>query len=250
MGVSYTYKGEDTSDSSLSLLAFGAHPDDVEIGAGGIVAKHAKLGYAVGICDLTESEMSSNGTVETRRQEASESARILGVKMRLQLKLPDRGLRLEKEMIDQIVDCIRLTRPAIIFAPHPKDRHPDHGWCAQIVREAWFSAGLRQYQTARNDLLPYRPKHLYYYFINDTHDAPLAVDVTDVYEQKRFALMAYKSQFVRLPEQVETPLNNGMFLAAVEGRDAMFGQQTNCRYAEGLVPAQVMKMDDLTSLLG
>jgi bacillithiol biosynthesis deacetylase BshB1 len=246
----YSLEPADGFADALSILAFGAHPDDVEIGAGGILALHAQAGEKVGICDLTEAEMSSNGTVATRTREASEAARILGVAVRLQLCLPDRGLRFEKEMIDAVVDCIRLTRPRILLAPHPDDRHPDHGWCARIVREAWFSAGLRHYQSRRNDLRAYRPQHLYYYFINDTHPAPVAVDVTSVYERKRSALTAYQSQFERREEHVKTPLNNGSFLAAVEGRDALFGQQAGCRYAEGLVPAQILKLGDLMRLLG
>ncbi|UOF89696.1 bacillithiol biosynthesis deacetylase BshB1 [Fodinisporobacter ferrooxydans] len=231
----------------FTVLAFGAHPDDVEIGAGGILALHAELGYKVGICDLTEAEMSSNGTVETRRQEAQRAADILGVQARFQLHLQDRGLRLERFMIDRVVGILRETRPRIILAPHPSDRHPDHGWCAQIVREAWFSAGLRKYQPADSHAEPYRPQQLYYYFINDTHSVPLAVDVSSVYGRKREALLAYATQFQRQSGKAETPLNNGIFLNAVEGRDAMFGQQINARFAEGLLPAQLLAIQDLTT---
>jgi len=231
---------------NIDLLAFGAHPDDVEIGAGGVMALHRGLGFAVGICDLTEGEMSSNGTVLTRRQESRAAAEQLGVAVRTNLQLQDRNLRLTQEAIEKVVVSIRTYRPRIVLAPYPDDRHPDHGWCARIVREAIFSSGLKHYLA--KDLVPYRPHSFYYYFINDTHPISLCVDVSSVYEQKRKALRCYETQFYGTNGNATTPLNTGSFLTAIEGRDAMFGAQIGVPYAEGLVAAQTIGVSSLFAL--
>jgi bacillithiol biosynthesis deacetylase BshB1 len=131
------------SDKPLHILAFGAHADDVEIGMGGSIAKLAAHGKRIGICDLTDADLSSNGTIELRKQEAKKAAEILGVTERLSLGLPDRGLLLREEFIREIASVIRRFRPQIVFAPYFEDRHPDHGNCARLVEEAVFSAGIR-----------------------------------------------------------------------------------------------------------
>ncbi|MEH7899796.1 bacillithiol biosynthesis deacetylase BshB1, partial [Bacillus pumilus] len=111
----------------LDILAFGAHSDDVEIGMGGTIAKYVKKGSRVGICDLTQAELSSNGTVESRQEEAKAAAAILGVSTRIQLTLPDRGLYVNDEAMKDIAGVIRTYKPKLIFAPYHQDRHPDHG---------------------------------------------------------------------------------------------------------------------------
>lgn len=123
---------------SIDVLAFGAHSDDVEIGMAGSIYKWTASGRNVVICDLTRAELSSNGTVETRQREAAEAAGKLGVLERVNLKLPDRGLFFKDEYIRQIADLIRKYTPTLIFAPFSEDRHPDHGRCAELVKEAFF----------------------------------------------------------------------------------------------------------------
>lgn len=125
-----------------SWLAFGAHSDDVEIGMSGSIATHTANGGRVTICDLTQAELSSNGTVERRKEEAKNVTAVLGVTERLNLGLPDRGLFLKEEYIASIVSVIRNVKPDSIFVPYPKDRHPDHGNCSKLVEEAAFSAGV------------------------------------------------------------------------------------------------------------
>lgn len=222
-------------ESGLDILIFGAHPDDAEIGMGATIAKHTRAGLKVGICDLTRAEMSSNGTVETRRQEAAEAARILGIAERTNLGLPDRGLGLVKEQLDPITQEIRRWQPRIVFAPYWEDRHPDHVMCSRMVQEAAFNAKLRNYLpssgAARIDPL------LYFYYINDVGKPDLLVDVTEDYEVKRNALAAYRSQFAAPHtgnEYVSTPLNND-YINVLEMRDRMAGQRNAVRYAEGFV---------------
>jgi bacillithiol biosynthesis deacetylase BshB1 len=215
----------------LDILAFGAHADDVEIGMGGTIAKYAGEGKLVGICDLTKAEMSSNGTVETRIEEAAKAADILGVKVRKVLDLPDRGLFLKDEYINKIVEVIRLYRPALVFAPYFDDRHPDHGSCARLVEEAVFSAAVRKYGSGTG-LKPHRPTALYYYMINGFHKPDFAIDISCHMQKKVDALNAYESQFVKGASTFDTPLVNG-YIESVEARERLFGKEVGVEYAEG-----------------
>lgn len=225
----------------LDILVFGAHPDDAEIGMGGTIAKHAAAGYRVGICDLTHAEMSSNGTVETRRLEALEAGRILGLAERSCLGLPDRGLYVCPEQIAAITREIRRLKPRIVFAPYWRDRHPDHEMCSVLAKEAVFNAKLRHYLPG---IEPVTVEKLIFYYINDVYDPSLLVDVSDVYERKRESLRAYRTQFHPADaggDYVQTPLTQG-FLEKVEARDRVLGQQQMSLYTEGFtskVPYQI-----------
>jgi N-acetylglucosamine malate deacetylase 1 len=217
----------------LDILAFGAHADDVEIGMGGTIAKFANEGKNIGICDLTKAEMSSNGTVETRKQEAIKAAAILGVSGRETLALPDRGLFLKDEYIRDIVRVIRRNRPELVFAPYFDDRHPDHGSCARLVEEAFFSAAVRKYDE-ESGLDAHRPKALYFYMINGFHKPDFIVDISDFMDSKIKALNAYESQFKKSDATFETPLVNG-YIETVESREKLFGKEAGVNFAEGFM---------------
>jgi bacillithiol biosynthesis deacetylase BshB1 len=219
------------SDKPLHILAFGAHADDVEIGMGGSITKLAANGKRIGICDLTDADLSSNGTIELRKQEAKKAAEILGVTERLSLGLPDRGLLFKEEFIKEIASVIRRFQPQIVFAPYFEDRHPDHGNCARLVEEAVFSAGIRKYVT-KNDEAPYKVSRVYFYMINGFHKPDFTIDISDTMENKIAALRAYKSQFEQTENNVETPLING-YIESVEARERLFGQQVGVEFAEG-----------------
>ncbi|CAM2797431.1 bacillithiol biosynthesis deacetylase BshB1 [Paenibacillus sediminis] len=213
----------------LDILIFGAHADDAEIGMAGTIAKHVAAGYKVGICDLTEAEMSSNGTVELRKQEAQAAADVLGLTIRTNLGLPDRGLFVTPEIIAAVTSEIRRHKPKIIFAPYWEDRHPDHVMCSKIVEEAVFNAKLRRYMP---ELPPVNVQQLYFYFINDLGQTDLIVDVTEQYEVKERALSCYESQFSSASSAVVTPLNQG-YVERVKARDSLVGQRQLIPYAEG-----------------
>ena len=217
----------------MHMLAFGAHPDDVEIGMGGTIAKYAQQGYDIGICDLTLAELSSNGTVHIRQQEAKRAAAILGVNTRIQLQLPDRGLTVQKEYIDQIVTVIRTYRPKVVFAPYWEDRHPDHGQCAKLVEEAVFSAAICRYED-RRQLPPHRVHAVYFYMINGFHRPHFVVDISDTIDKKLASLRAYESQFERKIDSVDTPLTNG-YIETVESRERLFGKEVGVSFAEGFM---------------
>ncbi|MFF3022645.1 bacillithiol biosynthesis deacetylase BshB1 [Gottfriedia sp. NPDC057948] len=217
----------------FDVLAFGAHPDDVEIGMAGTIAKFTKLGYKVAICDLTEAELSSNGDTFIRRKEAEEADKILGVSKRFNLSLPDRGLYLSEEAIKQVAALIRMTKPSIIFSPYEVDRHPDHGNCTKIVEEAVFSSGIRKFNANTNHEA-HKVKHVFQYMINGFHRPNFIVDVSETIEVKRAALEAYESQFTPGPDGVVTPLTND-YVNSVIAREKIFGKEAGVPYGEGFM---------------
>ncbi|MGZ4159867.1 MAG: bacillithiol biosynthesis deacetylase BshB1 [Neobacillus sp.] len=218
-------------NKNVHILAFGAHADDVEIGMAGTIAKLTSLGKRIGICDLTAAELSSNGTVELRKAEASFAAEIMGVAYRTSLAFPDRGLFLKEEYIRRIAAVIRKCKPQIVFAPYFEDRHPDHGNCARLVEEAVFSAGIRNYRAEKNEPA-HRVAKVYFYMINGFHYPDFTIDVSRYMDKKIGALSAYKSQFEKTEESFDTPLVNG-YIETVEAREKMFGKLVGVAFAEG-----------------
>ncbi len=219
-----------------SWLAFGAHADDVEIGMGATIKAETERGRDVIICDLTEAELSSNGTVDIRKKEAERAAELLGVSKRNNLQLPDRGLYMKEDYILQLVSVIREHKPEYVFAPYWVDRHPDHGNCARLVKEAVFSAGIKNIKD-KNQQPAHKVKNIFYYLINSAERPQLFVDVTRSYRTKIEALKAYPSQFVKTPESIDTPLTNG-YIERVESRDKLFGLEAGVSYAEGFISEQ------------
>ncbi|ASR47112.1 bacillithiol biosynthesis deacetylase BshB1 [Paenibacillus kribbensis] len=216
---------------TLDILIFGAHADDAEIGMGGTIAKHTAAGFKVGVCDLTRAEMSSNGDVDTRMAEAEQASKALGLAVRTNLGLPDRGLYVTPEHVAAVTAEIRRHAPKVVFAPYWEDRHPDHVMCSKLVEEAVFNAKLRRF-------MPEKPavqvEQLYFYFINDIGRTDLVVDITEHYEAKEQSLLSYASQFQAAPgkDTVATPLNQG-YVERVKARDSLLGQRKLIPYAEG-----------------
>jgi N-acetylglucosamine malate deacetylase 1 len=227
----------------LDMLAFGAHADDVEIGMAGTISKYTQQGYKVGICDLTEAELSSNGTVERRKQEATNAGNLLRLSTRRNLALPDRGLMVCPEQIQKVVSIIRETKPQVIFSPYYKDRHPDHGMCSQIVREAVFNAGILKYKDEKG-LPAHKVKDHYFYFINGFHPATFVVDISSFIEQKKQVLSAYESQFIKESTSVTTPLTEG-YVQRVISRESVYGQQVGVSFAEGFIAEKPLRMSNL-----
>ena len=219
--------------SGLDLLAFGPHPDDLEIGLGGTIAKHVALGHAVGLCDLTRGEMSSNGTPDERMKEAEAARTILGAAWRENLALPDRAIGSSPDHTGRVVELIRRVRPRAIAIPYWQDRHPDHAGAATALEQAVFKSGLRRYVTNE---APWRPDWSCYYFINTSATPSFVIDVSAHYETKRAALACYRSQFAPSgPDAVATRLTVDSFRQLIESRDAQFGAQIGVAFAEGFV---------------
>jgi N-acetylglucosamine malate deacetylase 1 len=217
----------------IDLLVIGPHPDDIEIGLGGTIARHTAAGHSVVLCDLTEGELSSNGTIEIRRTEAAAAARVLGVAARENLGWPDGGIATTPELVRSAVGAIRRHQPRAIAIPYWEDRHPDHVAASHVLRVAAFTSGLRRYVT---DIDSWRADWVCYYFINDSAPASFVVDVSDHYQRKRDALDCYRSQFAPKDDAaVATRLTASTFRQLIESRDAHFGALAGVAFAEGIV---------------
>jgi len=218
---------------AVDILAFGAHPDDIEIGLGGSLARHAAEGQRVALCDLTAGELGSNGTPDERRAEAAAAAVVLGAVTRENLGWPDGGITGAPDQLRSAVDCIRRLRPRTVAIPYWQDRHPDHGAASQVLATACHRSGLRRFET---DHEAWRPDWVCYYFINDAAAPSFVVDVTSWYEIKRAALDCHVSQFAPAAAgAVTTRLVGASFRQLVESRDAQFGALAGVGFAEGLV---------------
>jgi bacillithiol biosynthesis deacetylase BshB1 len=226
----------------VDLLVFGPHPDDIEIGVGGSIARHVDLGFRVGLCDLTAGEMGSNGTVEERLAEAEAARQVLGAAWRVNLRWPDRGIGVIDHVRNAVV-LIRRTRPRTIAIPYASDRHPDHVAASHVLTEAAFSSALRRFEPS---IEPWKPSRVCYYFINDSAPPSFVVDVSAAYDRKRRALACYVSQFrPAAHDAVGTRLTSPRFQQLIESRDAQFGAIVGVEFAEGFVVRDPIVLPDL-----
>ena len=225
---------------AVDLLIFGPHPDDLEIGLGGTIAKHVSQGRRVGLCDLTAGEMGSNGTIDERLAEAEAARQVLGAAWRINLRWPDRAIGGNAEHVRAAAALVRRARPRAVAIPYGTDRHPDHVAASQVLTEAVFNSGLRRYDAGTPDEA-WRPEWACYYFINDAAPPSFVVDVSAHYEQKRRALRCHVSQFkVPVDDGVETRLTSPLFEQLVESRDQQFGALAGVAFAEGVVVRELM----------
>lgn len=217
----------------VDVLVFGPHPDDLEIGAGGTVAKHTAMGLRVGLCDLTAGEMGSNGTIEERLAEAEDARKVLGAAWRTNLRWPDRAIGSASAHGLAATELIRRVRPKAIALPYWSDRHPDHIAASNVLTDAIFNAGLRRFRAEGE---PWTPELTSYYFINESTQPSFVVDVTQHYETKRRALACHVSQFrPSTGGGVQTRLTSPRFMTLIESRDAQFGVLAGVDFAEGFV---------------
>ena len=224
------------SAAPIDLLAIGPHPDDIEIGIGGTIAKHVALGHRVALCDLTAGEMGSNGTVDERLAEAEAARQTLGAEWRVNLRLPDRALGRDPDHVRAVAALVRRARPRVVALPYWSDRHPDHVAASQLVTEGVFSAGLRRYP-AEGDA--WKPEWVCYYFINDSASPSFVIDVSDHYDAKRRALACHATQFAPAgSDAVATRLTSSRFQQLIESRDAQFGALAGVAFAEGFIVKQ------------
>ena len=233
---------------TFDIAGICAHPDDAELVMGGTLAREAARGRRIALVDLTRGESGSRGTPEIRAAEAAEAARILGAAFREALRLPDGGLTNIPEQKDPIVEVIRRLRPQVVILPHPEQRHPDHRTASQLVYDACFLAGLRNYQPSLGPA--FRPNKLVYALpVTDKTDIPpsFVVDVTAVWQTKLYAMAAFRSQFE--PGSGETsPLPLDKFREAVELHARRQGQRIGVTFGEGFVVREPFAVDDLLSL--
>ncbi len=235
------------SDQKVDILAFGAHPDDVELSCAGTILKHIETGHKVGIVDLTQGELGSRGNAEIRTEEANVAAEILGVAFRSNLEMRDVFFQIDEENIRKVAGVIRSYKPKIIFANALEDRHPDHGRAAQLIREASYYSGLVKIEI--EDLEPWRPKAVYHYIQDHNLTPDILVDVSDHVDKKFEAIMAFSSQFYSGNEQsTQTPISTEDFQFFLKSKMATYGRAINSKYAEAFNVTRAIGVEDLTVL--
>ena len=235
----------------LDILAFGAHPDDVEISCGATLLKYAKEGKSIGIIDLTEGELGTRGSSEKRYEEANKAAEILGLKIRQNLNMGDGFITQSEENKLKIIECIRKYQPELILANSVHDRHPDHAKGAKLVAEASFLSGLRKIET-KSDGLPqqaYRPKMLLHY-VQDYYLTPdVILDVSETGKEKIELIKCYDSQFYNpSSKEPKTPISGEEFFDYLEGRMLSLGRELGVKYGEAYTIDRTLGVKDLFSL--
>lgn len=230
----------------LDILAFGAHPDDVEISCSGTILKQIDLGYSCGIIDLTQGELGTRGNAELRLQEAERAKEILGIKARENLGFADGFFLNDKAHQLPIVEMIRKHRPEIVLANSVHDRHPDHGKAAKLVADACFLSGLIKIDTGQE---AWRPKAVYHYIQDEYIHPDISVDITPYFDKKVESIRAYISQFYDPDsEEPETPISGKDFLEFLKGRAMVVGRPIGAKYAEGFTAARNVGVNNLFDL--
>ncbi len=223
----------------LDILAFGVHPDDVELGCSGSLLSAQKEGKKTGIIDLTQGELGTRGTAATRLEEAAKAAIILGVHHRENLKMADGFFLNDETNQRKIIEVIRRFRPTIIFANAAEDRHPDHGRSSKLVADAAFLAGLRKIETVGADGKPqeaFRPTYVFHYIQDRFLEPSFVIDVTPFMDQKMESILAYSTQFHNPNlNEPQTYISSPQFLDTVKSRDAMLGKRIGVEFAEGFI---------------
>jgi N-acetylglucosamine malate deacetylase 1 len=238
----------------IDLLAIGVHPDDVELSCAGTLAVEKKNGKTTGIIDLTQGELGTRGTIETRYEEAAAAAKVLKVDVRENLKMADGFFENNEANQKKIINVLRKYQPEIILCNAPEDRHPDHGRSAAMVNDAAFLSGLMRIETFdENGILqkPWRPKYVLHY-IQDRYLKPdFVVDITDGMEEKMASIKAYKTQFYdpTSNNQNQTYISTPQFLDSVIARAAMFGKMIGVKFGEGFISKKTIGIKSFDALI-
>lgn len=233
------------------ILAFGAHPDDIELSAAGTIMHQIALGNSVAIVDLTEGELGSRGTIETRYAEAAEASKIMGVEHRVNLNLGDGFFDLSKENKLKLIEQIRYFRPEVVLVNAYSDRHPDHGRGAQLAKEACYLSGLLKIETKFNGVNQehWRPKAVYGYIQDHYLKPDFVVDITPFLDRKLDAIMAYKTQFYNPnSEEPTTPISTKDFIDFLKGRWVQQGRSIGVSYAEGFTVDRTIGVKNIMDL--
>lgn len=237
----------------LDLLAIGAHPDDVELGCSGTLIKEIRRGKKVGIVDLTQGELGTRGTIETRYAEAADAAEIMGLAVRENLKMRDGFFKNDESHQLQLIAAIRKYRPEVVIGNIMEDRHPDHGRAGSLIYDACFLSGLRQVKTideGGKEQEHWRPKILLQYIQDRFFEPDFIIDVSEVWEQRMQAVLAYKTQF-HDPNSTEpnTYLSNPAFIEAVIARARLLGKRIGVAYGEGFLSKKSIGLHHLDALV-
>ena len=237
------------------ILAIGVHPDDVELGCSGTLINEVKNGKKVAILDLTQGELGTRGTIETRYAEAANAAMIMGVQARENLKMRDGFFRNDEAHQLQLISAIRKYQPNVVIGNILRDRHPDHGRAGNLIRESCFLAGLAKIETfdeQGNSQARWRPSYVLQYMQDWYHEPDFMVDISDVFEQRMQAILAYTTQFHTNEQSLEGPqtyISKPGFLDSVIARARLFGKRIGVEYAEGFLSEKKLGIRNLDALI-
>lgn len=237
----------------LDTLAIGAHPDDVELGCAGTLLNEVQRGKKVGIVDLTQGELGTRGTIETRYQEAADAAAIMGIQVRENLKLRDGFFQNNEETQRLLIKILRKYRPEIVIGNILEDRHPDHGRSGHLIYDACFFSGLKQIQTVDddgNEQEKWRPKYLLHYIQDRFYEPDIIIDISEVWEQKLKAVKAYTTQFhSNESSEPQTYISSPAFLEAIKARARLLGKRIGVQFAEGFISKKNIGIKNLDALV-
>lgn len=236
----------------VDILAIGAHPDDVELGCGGTIAKMISEGKTVAIIDLTKGELGTRGTDETRKEEAANAAKILGISARENLEMKDGFLQNTEEYQMRIVKMIRKYKPEMVFANAMDDRHPDHAKGAKLVSDACFLSGLVKIETELHGEQQevWRPKHVFHFIQWKEIEPDFVIDISEFMDKKIESCMAYKTQFYDPnSEEPVTPIATKDFLESLTYRAQNLGRLSGCNYAEGFTSEKMLALKNFEGIV-
>ena len=230
----------------LDILAFGAHPDDVELSCGGTLIKQINEGFNVGIIDFTTGDLGTRGTSEIRLEEARLAGDYMGLSVRENLGFKDGFFKNDDAHKLELIKKIRKYQPDIVLTNAPSDRHPDHGRASQLTIDACFLSGLEKIQTSQK---VWRPKNIYHYIQFNNLAPDFVVDISDVIDKKIEVIKKYKSQFYDPnSKETETVISSKDFLDSIKYRAKDLGRQTFCDYAEGFISHQLPKINFISDI--
>ena len=236
----------------LDILAFGVHPDDVELGCAGTIMAAIDQGKKVGIVDLTRGELGTRGTPATRTQEAAAAANIMGVNIRENLDMADGFFANDEAHQRKIISIIRKYQPDIILANAPEDRHPDHGRSAKLVSDAAFLSGLRKIETMHDGSAQnaWRPSYTFHYMQDRFIQPSFVIDITKYMDRKIEAVLAYGTQFNSADSsEPQTYISSPQFLETVKARALMMGKRIGVGYAEGYITEKIIGFSNFDAII-
>ena len=237
----------------LDVLAIGSHPDDVELGCSGTLIKEVKRGKKVGIIDLTQGELGTRGTIETRYQEAEEAGKIIGVTIRENLKMRDGFFKNDEEHQLKLISVLRKYKPEIVIGNILEDRHPDHGRGGWLIYDSCFLSGLRQVKTTDEngkEQEKWRPKMLLHYIQDRFYEPDIIIDVSDVWEQRLESVKAFKTQFFNPDlDEPQSYISSPEFLESITSRARVLGKRIGVKYGEGFISRKNIGIHNLDALI-
>lgn len=236
----------------LDLLAFGVHPDDVELGCSGTLLMAIAEGKRVGIIDLTRGELGTRGSAEIRMQEAAKAAEIMQVAVRENLAMADGFFANDEAHQRKVITAIRRFRPEIILANAPEDRHPDHGRSAKLVSDAAFLSGLRKIETYWEGALQeaWRPTYVFHYIQDRFIQPSFVMDISPVWDKKMEAILAYGTQFNSTGgNEPATYISTPQFLETVKARAMMLGKRIGVSFAEGYISEKIIGLNSFDAII-